>query len=58
MNTKLQPYTIKIFYPDGDPRGICIIEKINWTGLGVIFRRSCFDDVLKRKEISSPGCIY
>ena len=27
------PYTIKIFVPDGDPEGVKIIEQMNWTGL-------------------------
>jgi len=27
------PYTIRIFVPDGDPEGVRIIDRMNWTGL-------------------------
>lgn len=32
-------YTIQILVPDGDPEGLKIIGKMNWTGLGLIFPR-------------------
>jgi hypothetical protein len=30
-----EPYTIQIFVPDGDPEGVKIIERRNWTGKGI-----------------------
>lgn len=30
-----RPFSIKIFVPDGDPDGLRIVEKSNWTGEGV-----------------------
>ncbi len=33
------PYTLKIFVPDGDPEGVKIIDRMNWTGLGTSFPR-------------------
>lgn len=29
------PFTIRIFVPDGDPGGVRIIDRMNWTGLGM-----------------------
>ena len=31
------PFTIRIFVPDGDPEGLRIIDRMNWTGLGIVF---------------------
>jgi hypothetical protein len=33
------PFTIRIFVPDGDPEGVRIIDRLNWTGLGIAFPR-------------------
>jgi hypothetical protein len=33
------PFTIRIFVPGGDPEGLRIIDRMNWTGLGIIFPR-------------------
>lgn len=33
------PFTIRIFVPDGEPEGIRIIDRMNWTGLGIAFPR-------------------
>jgi hypothetical protein len=29
-----EPFTIRIFVPDGDPQGVKIVERLNWTGVG------------------------
>ena len=34
-----EPFNIRIFVPDGDPGGTRLIDRMNWTGLGVVFRR-------------------
>jgi hypothetical protein len=26
------PYTIRIFVPDGDPEGVRIIDRMDWSG--------------------------
>ena len=51
----LHPYSIKMFLPDGDPDGLRLIEKSNWTGLGVVFSRSGYKDALKREEFQRTG---
>ena len=31
------PFTIRIFVPNGDPEGVRIIDRMNWTGVGIAF---------------------
>lgn len=47
--------TIQIFIPSGNPDGMKVIEKSQWTGIGLYFPRSVFTDVLKREELSRTG---
>lgn len=49
------PFTIRIFVPDGDPEGVRIIDRMNWTGLGIVFPRSKWADVRKRPELGRVG---
>jgi len=49
------PFTIRIFVPDGDPEGIRIIDRMNWTGLGVVFPRAKWPDVRQRAEVTRTG---
>jgi hypothetical protein len=28
---------LRIFLPDGDPDGLRLIDRMNWTGLGIAF---------------------
>ena len=48
-------FSVKIFVPAGDPEGLRVIEKSNWTGLGIVFPRSLFAEVRRRKELKCPG---
>ena len=49
------PYTIRIFVPDGDPEGVRIVDRMNWTGVGIAFPRSKWQDVRQRQEFSKAG---
>ena len=49
------PYTIRIFVPDGDPEGIRIIDRMNWTGTGIVFPRNKWDEVKQRNEMNKIG---
>jgi hypothetical protein len=49
------PYTIRIFVPDGDPEGLRIIDRMNWTGLGVVFPREAWAKVKQRHDFGKPG---
>ncbi len=49
------PFTIHVFSTTGDPEGIRIISKTNWSGVGVAFPRSMVDEVIKEEYASQPG---
>lgn len=49
------PFTIRIFVPDGDPEGVRLIDRMNWTGLGIAFPRSKWPDIKKRSETERTG---
>ncbi len=49
------PFTIRIFVADGDPEGIRIIDRMNWTGTGIVFPRTKWDDIKQRAEMSNTG---
>ena len=49
------PFTIRIFVPDGDPEGIRIIDRMNWTGTGIVFPRPQWLDVRDRAKMDSTG---
>ena len=48
-------FSVRIFVPSGEPEGLRIIEKSNWTGLGLVFPRSLFAEVRHRKELNRTG---
>ncbi len=50
-----EPYTIHIFVVDGDPGGVKIVDRQNWTGWGIAFPRSAWPAVAKRPEFGLPG---
>ncbi len=49
------PFTIRIFVPDGDPEGVRLIDRMNWTGLGIVFPRSKWTEVRQRPEFLRAG---
>ena len=55
--TKLpqRPFSIRIFVPDGDPDGLRLVEKSNWTGLGVVFNRTIYRQSVVRPEFDKTG---
>jgi hypothetical protein len=50
-----EPYTIHIYVVTGDPDGVKIVDRQNWTGWGIAFSRSQWPDVCKRKEFQTAG---
>ena len=48
-------FSVRIFVPSGEPEGLRIIEKSNWTGQGLVFPRSLFSDVRRREELDRTG---
>lgn len=49
------PFTIRIFVPDGDPEGVRLIDRMNWTGLGLVFPRAKWLEVRQRQEVQRTG---
>ncbi|HLJ18310.1 MAG TPA: GIY-YIG nuclease family protein [Bryobacteraceae bacterium] len=49
------PFTIRIFVPDEDPEGVRLIDRMNWTGLGVAFPRTKWSEVRQRPEFIRAG---
>lgn len=50
-----EPYTIRIFVPDGDPDGVRIIDRMNWTGVGLVFPREKWATTRNRPESARTG---
>ncbi len=53
--TNQRPFSIKIFVPNGDPDGLRIVERSNWTGVGVVFNRTNFNQAIQRPECLKTG---
>lgn len=51
----LTGFSVRIFIPPGEPEGLRIVEKSNWTGQGLVFPRSLFGEVRKRAELTRTG---
>jgi hypothetical protein len=50
-----EPYTIRVFVPDGDPEGVKIVELLNWTGVGIALPRSAWPRIRERPEFGRAG---
>jgi hypothetical protein len=48
-------YSIRLFLPDGGPEGLKLIEKTNWSGLGVVCPRSLYASRRVRSEFERTG---
>ena len=51
----LRPYTIRLFVPDGNPNSFKIIDKMNWTGIGLEVARDSWNKHKQRKEFNQAG---
>lgn len=48
-------FSVRIFIPTGEPEGLRIVEKSNWTGMGLVFPRARFSEVRLREELQRAG---
>lgn len=55
IENRLKPYTIRLFVPDGNPNSFKIIDKMNWTGIGLELSRDSWSKHKKRKEFEQAG---
>ena len=44
-----------MFIPDGDPNNFIIVNKMNWTGIGLRLSRNAWEDHKKRNEFDKAG---
>lgn len=47
--------SIRLFLADGSPDGLWVVEKSNWTGLGLVLPRTGYAQTRTRDELSRPG---
>jgi len=47
--------SVQIFLPAGSTDGIWVVQKSNWTGVGLVIPRSHFADARQRQELQGPG---
>lgn len=50
-----RPFFIRVLVPTGDPDGLRIVEKSNWPGVGVVFNRTNYKEVVDRAEFNKTG---
>lgn len=49
------PFTIRIFVPEGDPEGVRIIDRLTSTGVFLVFSRKHWEKVRNRQELNQSG---
>ncbi len=49
------PFTIRIFVPEGDPEGVQIIDRMNWTGVSLVFPRIKWPEIKLCPEFARTG---
>lgn len=52
---RIRGFSVHLFLPDGDPDGVKIVEKSNWTGKGLVIPRSLFSETRSRPELGHTG---
>ncbi len=48
-------FSVRIFIPTGEPEGLRLVEKSNWTGQGLVFPRAQFAKARQRPELRRTG---
>ena len=47
--TRATGFSVRIFIPSGEPEGLRIVKKSDWTGQGLVFPRSLYVEIRKRR---------
>jgi hypothetical protein len=50
-----RPFFIRLLVATGAPEGLRIVEKSNWPGVGVVFNRTNYKEVVNRSEFDKTG---
>lgn len=53
--TRRRGFSVSVFLPAGDPEGIKVVEKSNWTGRGLVIPRPMFAESRARPELDRTG---
>lgn len=53
--SRVRGFSVRIFIPTGEPEGLRLVEKSNWTGQGLVFPRAQFDEARRRPELKRAG---
>lgn len=53
--TAAKGFSVRIFIPSGEPEGLRIVEKSNWTEQGLVFPRAQYAEARKRPELGRTG---
>jgi hypothetical protein len=48
-------FSVNVFLPAGDPEGLKVVEKSNWTGRGLVIPRPMFAESRSRPELERTG---
>ena len=51
-------FTVRLFIPSGNPDGVKIVEKSNWTGLGIVLPRSLYKQEKDRDPLRQGAGVY
>jgi hypothetical protein len=51
----MKPFTIRIYLPQGDPTGIRVVDRLNWTGMAIAFPRESWDEVKALSHLKTAG---
>lgn len=55
MMANAHGFSVRIFIPSGEPEGLRVVEKSNWTGQGLVFPRSLLGEARQRSELTRAG---
>ena len=48
-------FSVRLFLPGGEPDGVKLVEKSNWTGVGLVIPRALFGESRARPELDRAG---
>ena len=48
-------FSVRVFLPEGDPDGVKVVEKSNWTGRGLVIPRALFGEAKSRDDFDRAG---
>ncbi len=55
-----KPFTLRVFFPDGNPNGMRMIDDNNWTGRAVCISRDDLDNkkLIEKVELTGAPGVY